>query len=248
MKRMMFATVLVSGVLAVSMLSGCGGGGEQASSAEQQATASSSAAQQQEPQEKPAEPAKPASVTVYALDNVPVRAKADKDAEKLTTIPAGTKLTVKEVGEKWTSVTYEKEKGYVSSEFLTEDKEKAEKAAAEIKKKAAEAKAAAEAEAAERAAAQEAAEAKAAAEAAAKKAEEKQKSSSSKSSSKKSSSEKSSSKSSSKSSEKSSSKSSEKKSAAPTVVSKVKVPDCDNPEHGYYEITYSDGTVKTEDY
>lgn len=40
----------------------------------------------------------------------------------------------------------------------------------------------------------------------------------------------------------------EKADSERTVVSREKIPDCDNPEHGYYEITYSDGSVETEDY
>ena len=33
-----------------------------------------------------------------------------------------------------------------------------------------------------------------------------------------------------------------------TVVSKVAVPDCDGSGHGYYVITYSDGSVEYVDY
>lgn len=36
--------------------------------------------------------------------------------------------------------------------------------------------------------------------------------------------------------------------AAPTVVSEQDYPDCDGSEHGYREITYSDGTVEYQDY
>lgn len=55
--------------------------------------------------------------------------------------------------------------------------------------------------------------------------------------------------SSSKASNSSSSKStSSSKPAAKSVVSKTKVPNCDDESHGYYEITWSDGSVTYEEY
>lgn len=50
------------------------------------------------------------------------------------------------------------------------------------------------------------------------------------------------------SSNKSSSSAGSEKPAAKTVVSKTKVPNCDDESHGYYEITYSDGSVSYEEY
>lgn len=37
-------------------------------------------------------------------------------------------------------------------------------------------------------------------------------------------------------------------SSGPTIVSKTKVPNCDDESHGYYEITYSDGSVSYQEY
>lgn len=45
-----------------------------------------------------------------------------------------------------------------------------------------------------------------------------------------------------------SSNSGSKGSSGPTVVSKTKVPNCDDGSHGYYEITYSDGSVSYQEY
>lgn len=60
--------------------------------------------------------------TVWTTDQVRLRAKANGDAEVLDVIPRNTELTAsRETGE-WVEVTYEKQEGFVSKEYITTEK------------------------------------------------------------------------------------------------------------------------------
>ena len=159
-------------------------------------------------------------VTMYAFSDVNVREKADTESKALKVAALGSEWTAVAVCPQWYRVESGDVKGYVFHKYLTRDKDAVD---AKIKEKqeAAAAAAQAQAEAAAAAAAQAAAEQAAAEQAAAQQPEAQ---------------------------EPAAPEPEQPASQEVYEVSRVAYDDCDGSGHGYYEITYSDGSVAYEEY
>lgn len=162
------------------------------------------------------------AATTYAKTNVNIRESADAKSKSLKVTSLGTEFKVTAVCPGWLKVEGDGVKGYASHTYFTSNKDEIDKLVQE--KKAAEEKAAAEAQAAAQAQAEAQAQAAAAAQAQ-------------------------------ESYEPSYDESYDSAPAAeapassePTEVSRQAYDDCDGSGHGYYEIIYSDGSVRYEDY
>ena len=172
-------------------------------------------------------------VTMYLLSNVNVREQADKESKSLKVLSTGTEVKAVAIVPEWIKVQADDITGYIYHSYITENKEAAD-AKVKEEKDAKEAKEKAAAEAAAQAAAQ----AQAAAESAA--------SSSSDSSYDTSYDSSDDTSDTSYAEEPDNSQAAEQE--QPYEVSRQQYDDCDGSGHGYYEITYSDGSVSYEEY
>ena len=172
-------------------------------------------------------------VTMYLLSNVNVREQADKESKSLKVLSTGTEVKAVAIVPEWIKVQADDITGYIYHSYITENKEAAD-AKVKEEKDAKEAKEKAAAEAAAQAAAQ----AQAAAESAA--------SSSSDSSYDTSYDSSDDTSDTSYAEEPDNSQTAEPE--QPYEVSRQQYDDCDGSGHGYYEITYSDGSVSYEEY
>lgn len=160
-------------------------------------------------------------VVTYAKTNVNIREEADTKSKSLKVTSLGTEFKVTAVRPGWLKVEGDGVKGYAAHTYFTSNKDEIDRLVKE--KKAAEEKAAAQAKAA--AEAQAAAAAQAAEEQASYSYEEPSYDSSY-----------------------SEPAAEAPASSEPTEVGRQAYDDCDGSGHGYYEITYSDGSVGYEDY
>lgn len=172
-------------------------------------------------------------VTMYLLSNVNVREQADKESKSLKVLSTGTEVKAVAIVPEWIKVQADDITGYIYHSYITENKDAAD-AKVKEEKDAKEAKEKAAAEAVAQAAAQ----AQAAAESAA--------SSSSDSSYDTSYDSSDDTSDTSYAEEPDNSQTAEPE--QPYEVSRQQYDDCDGSGHGYYEITYSDGSVSYEEY
>lgn len=164
------------------------------------------------------------AATTYAKTNVNIREKADSKSKSLKVTSLGTEFKVTAVCPGWLKVEGDGVKGYASHTYFTSSKDEIDRLVQEKKaaeEKAAQAKAAAEAQAA--------ADAQAAAQAAADDQSSYDESYDN-------------------SADYSEPAAEAPASSEPTEVGRQAYDDCDGSGHGYYEITYSDGSVGYEDY
>lgn len=175
--------------------------------------------------------------TLYATADVNVREDADRKSKSLKVISVGDEISAIAEQPEWVKISLDEDtEGYVFKAYVTRDEEKA-KEAKEAAEKAAAEKAAAKREAAEKAAAQQAAAAAAAAANAAQTeapAETQAPQTEAPV-------------------ETQAPQTEAPQTEAPAQTERYEVSrqaydDCDGSGHGYYEITYSDGTVETEEY
>lgn len=165
------------------------------------------------------------AATTYAKTNVNIREKADSKSKSLKVTSLGTEFKVTAVCPGWLKVEGDGVEGYASHTYFTSSKDEIDRLVQEKKaaeEKAAQAKAAAEAQAA--------ADAAAAAQAAA---DEQASYDESYDNS---------------ANDYSEPAAEAPASSEPTEVGRQAYDDCDGSGHGYYEITYSDGSVGYEDY